>query len=45
MARYRVDFVTHADRVYHSKHIEARDDDDARLQAKRLKTSVGMTCH
>ena len=41
MRNYRLDFVTHADYVYHSTEIEARDDDDARAQAKRLKTRVG----
>lgn len=41
MRSYRLDFVTHADRVYHSTEIQARDDEDARAQAKRLKTRIG----
>ena len=41
MRTYRLDFVTYADRVYHSTEIKARDDEDARAQAKRLKTRIG----
>jgi hypothetical protein len=41
MRNYRLDFVTYTDRVYHSTEIEARDDEDARAQAKRLKTRIG----
>ncbi|HEX5282062.1 MAG TPA: hypothetical protein VFW28_18430 [Micropepsaceae bacterium] len=41
MRSYRLDFLTHADRVYHSTEIRARDDEDARAQAKRLKTRIG----
>lgn len=41
MRNYRLDFITHANRVYHSTQIEARDDEDARAQAKRLKTRIG----
>jgi len=41
MRSYRLDFVTHANRVYHSTEIQARDDEDARAQAKRLKTRIG----
>lgn len=41
MRSYRLDFVTHADRIYHSTEIQARDDEDARAQAKRLKTRIG----
>lgn len=41
MRSYRLDFVTHTNRVYHTTEIEARDDEDARAQAKRLKTRIG----
>ena len=41
MRNYRLDFLTHANRVYHSTEIQARDDEDARTQAKRLKTRIG----
>jgi hypothetical protein len=41
MRSYRLDFLTHANRVYHSTEIQARDDEDARAQAKRLKTRIG----
>jgi hypothetical protein len=43
--QYRLDFFTHADQVYSSTQIEARDDDDARAQAKRLKNRIGKGYH
>ncbi len=41
MAKYRIDFITHAERVYHSAEIEAPDDAGACLQAQRFKTRIG----
>jgi len=41
MSKYRIDFVTHADRVFHSAEIEARDDEDARRYAKQLRSGIG----